>query len=608
MSARAPQRRARTAAPGHDAAAVGAAWPLLAALAGTLALRAAALALPGRWAWGVDLGRDLPTAAFWLPWAAAAVALVPAAGGRIARALPRGERAVRVGAFALAALAAALAWSLPDRSWLVGDTALRHGGFALVPDGARMAPQAGAADLWLHHDLPRAAAARWNVTPETWNRAWDALLAAANVLAAWALARAVARDGRVRLAVTVVAGFTGAVALFNGYAKSIVELNVLVLVTAGALLSLARTGRGLLRLGLAVGAAIVLHRSALALIPAWLAAVALTHVRNPAAWRRPANVVGALAPALGLAFAGPAIVRTIASFDAAHHFAGGLRGGPSWLTHALSPAHTADALQAVLLIAPLAPVLLVLPAVPRAGVNARGRRDELTALAALTLPLLAVVLLVEPQQGLIRDWDVFVPAGVALSALAAWCVAATLEAAPRAAWLALAAALVAAAPPVQLLAHQADTPRALARLESLLGGPPARGDAERAIGYDQIGAAYYARGQYDLAGDAYRRATALVPNAKFFTQWGMAATLAGRPSEALSHYLEAARIAPDQLLAWRGVAAASSALGDMPHMALAAAQLQRLDPGGPATRDALEYLKSNRPAGGAPGGAIGVSR
>ena len=50
---------------------------------------------------------------------------------------------------------------------------------------------------------------------------------------------------------------------------------------------------------------------------------------------------------------------------------------------------------------------------------------------------------------------------------------------------------------------------------------------------------------------------------------------------------------PDLTTAWRGVAAAASALGDRVHMEAAVRNLERLDPAGESLRDARAWLEAN---------------
>ena len=67
-----------------------------------------------------------------------------------------------------------------------------------------------------------------------------------------------------------VAACTGALALDNGYGKASVEVACLTSIAAVGVARAARDGGGLGTVGIAVALALLLHRSALTLLPAWL--------------------------------------------------------------------------------------------------------------------------------------------------------------------------------------------------------------------------------------------------------------------------------------------------------------------------------------------------
>lgn len=577
------------------------AFALFAALALTAALRVLAPLLPGRAWWGVDLARDIPAPAFWLPWAAFALTLAATPlSGAIAARLPA-PRAWHAAVFALAL--AALAWSFPERAFVTGDTSLRHGAFTAAEHPETIVPQALPADLLLHHALPRAIAARTPLSAEDAGRAWGALLACAWAFAAASLSRAVAKRPAAAWAAAAAAAFTAQLALHNGYGKAIVEMNLCVLVTAGALFGVARGNRRALGvLGVAVALALLLHRSAFALLPAWVAALALAATLP--ADRRPAPLAWAfaLAPLGALAATGARVWKTLTTFDVARHAmaASDASGAASagrdvhfgaWLSAAFAPGALLDALQTLLLTAPLA--LLALAFVARRDAL---RRRETWAALALAAPQLALLVFVRPQQGLFRDWDVFVSAGVAVSALVAWLVAEAIEEAPGAAWLALPVMLAAAAPAVQWAAHQSDAARALERAASVLAGPPERGADVRAAGFDHLGMMFLARGDYARADDALGRSVDAAPNPRVVVQWGMCAALRNEPALARDRYLRAVELNPALTVGWKGVAASASALGDANAMSRAVEALERLAPNDPTTRDARAWLEANRPA------------
>src|SRR5260221_5616436 len=94
-------------------------------------------------------------------------------------------------------------------------------------------------------------------------------------LAGWRLARACGAEGGAWLAAMAVVACTGALALENGYGKASVEVACLTSIAAVGVARVARTGAGLGTVGAAVGLALLLHRSALGLVPAWAVCAAL---------------------------------------------------------------------------------------------------------------------------------------------------------------------------------------------------------------------------------------------------------------------------------------------------------------------------------------------
>ncbi|HEY6196552.1 MAG TPA: hypothetical protein VI504_16090, partial [Candidatus Eisenbacteria bacterium] len=227
-----------------------------------LLLRALAAFVPGRWLWGLDLGRDLAPAAFVVPWLATLALFVPAVARPLTRAIPRGGRGATLGALALALALAAFQWGHPDRALYTGDTSLRHAAFAAIEHPEALAEQALAGDLALHHALPRWVAAHTPWSAEAAGRAQGALLALCTALAGGWLARALGANGAVGLAVIATSACTGALALENGYGKASVEVACLTSIAAVGVARAARSGAGLGTVGVAVGLALLLHRSA----------------------------------------------------------------------------------------------------------------------------------------------------------------------------------------------------------------------------------------------------------------------------------------------------------------------------------------------------------
>ena len=580
----------------------GAALALLLGVIALWVLRGVAVAAPGRWLWGVDLGRDLGPAAFGAGVVVGLVGCVPAVWRAAARAWGQ-EGPARSGvgawwpAFASALAVALFMWNVPDRTLYTGDASLRHGAFAQVSRPEVVAEQAMRGDLLLHHGFPRWVALHTPWSSEQGGRALGALLAALTTLAGWRLAHIVGARGIAAFGVSAIVVSTGALALDTGYGKASVEIAALASIMSVGLARLASDGRGLGTVGGSLAVALLLHRSSLLLLPAWgvgawLAARAgrqrAPHARFETFAARSetlATLAGTLAPLAALALGGARLLEVVTSFDARHHVAGGVI---ATLAAAFAPLRLLDSANTLVFLVPLAPLVLLLFAVaPRPSPR------ELLVGAAFVLPPLALLLVVHPQHELPRDWDVFAFAGSALAAVMAWRLAAVLRARPSARGLALPLALAAAFPAFQWAALQAQPERAWSRAESILAGPPARRASDVAEGLGTIGVMRMGRGQFDHALRLFERSAEIAPNPRMFVQMGMAETLLGRPDRAMGRYRHAAGLNPRLNAAWRGVAAAASALGDRERMREALAHLEQLEPGSETVHDARAWLEAN---------------
>jgi len=580
-----PTARRRVRDASASAPAGGAAW-IVPALVGLLALRLAAALLPGRWLWGLDLGRDGSPVGFGLAVGVTLAACLPPVSRGLVRLLPRGPRGTAALALAGALALAAFVHRHPDGARFTGDASLRHGGFATVEHPEELAQQAMPGDLLLHHALPRAVSRRTPWTAEQADQAQGVLLAFLTALAGWRLARALGASGAPALAAAAIASCTAALALDGGYAKATVELAFLTTVLAVGAVRLATDGRGLGTVGTALAAGLLLHRSALALVPVWLVGAVLA-VRDGRA-REPRTLAGLALPLAALVATGPRLWRVATGFDASHHLPPG--GAAGLLASTFAPSHLADVANLACLLVPLAPVLPWLLAV-----RPRFRPREALIAAALALPPVALVFVVRPQQGLVRDWDVFAFAGSALAAVAAWRVARAFEARPAAHALALPLALAAAWPALQWAALAGDPPRLFARVESIYTGPPVREREERAQGLAWLGMARYARGETAAARRLFELSSAVSPHPRMLVQWGILAQLADRPEEALGYFRRSAAINPGLAPAWQGIAETGAVLGDAAAVREAVAHLERLEPDHAALPAARAWLGSGDP-------------
>jgi len=556
------------------------------ALALLLALRIAGALAPSPALWAFDPPAHLPLLLSWVPPALLALAVLPPVVRILTPRRGGGEVPGVMFGVGLAFVLVALVLLLPDRLHFVGDANLRFGNLFVDEPPAKLFPQATPLDLALHFALRRALATHSAIPREALPGLWGALTAAALAVTATAAARVLGVRGPAAFAVAAGVAFGGTLALCAGYLKSFLELSVVTAIAGVASIHLARTGRGLMALGLAVAIGLLLHRSGLALVPVWLAglAIAAGPQRTVVPWRRAATWIGAAAPVVALALALPAMLPVLRDFDVAHHLATPevARGGGA-VAAALAPAHLTDVLNVLLLLAPLAPLVLLTAASPR------GRALELVALLALALPLVALTLVIHPQQGLYRDWDVFAPAGMALAVLAAWVAAAALEQHASYAGLGIAVALAAAGPAVQWLTLESDVPRALARIETRLlrAGTPVD---ERAAGWDFVGMRYVGLGRPADGEEALRRSIEAAPNPRILVEWGVAVLSRGDFPRALPIFQRAAALNPGLIGAWRGIATAASATGNRAELARAAEWIERLNPGDPMAREARAAL------------------
>ena len=531
------------------------------ALATLVALHAVAALVPGRWLWGVDALRDLPSWG-WLVWAACAFTLVPAVGAALAgrlRALGRAlERPLPLLLLSLAA--AALVLLLPDRVQFVGDFLLRQGASEEQLPTASLFPQALPLDLFLHVQVPV-----WMVTNLHWSanftsRLTDATEAAVLSLLAMLFARRVAPRGPGLLATAAIVWWGGWLALLTGYSKAFSEMVVLTLAAGVCGLDALRGRRaGFWWLCVVVTAALALHRSALGYLPA-LAYVSWLRMHGGAAEvakkpKKAAVPSGApawlplLLPLVALVIALPKIWMSVSTLDTGHFSGQGGIGGIA--SRFFDPVHLLDLPNAVLLLVPLAPLAL-LPA-PRSGDSARGGR-EWVFLVLLGLPFWVMSLVMRPSQGLARDYDVFTFAAMALAMVVAVRWARGWAALPEAARWSAAVIAGSAVPVFCLMLVQADLDHGLARVRSLADGPPERSYIERAKMREFLGGRLYRLGRFAESMEQYGKAVELAPSPNTLAAWGMAAQRTGDIATEERAFVTILQRAPEDRAAIRAAA------------------------------------------------------
>jgi len=572
-------------------------WIGLAALAG---LWAAFAFVPGMGGWGFSVLRFVAPAPGWSVWGASVLLLVPALARPLARALERADESRHLRPWLVLAWvggAALLAWSFPDRLSFTGDFLLRQGA-ALEPLPPRhLFPQALPLDVALHYHLPRLLLRAGVADTAVAARLIGALEAAALAALALAFARAHRWRGPAALAAATIVLFGGWLGLFTGYGKAFSELTVLAAAITAFGTRATVAGEGLLGLGLALALALALHRSALAFLPA--GALALAFGARARGLRSPRVVAALAAPALVLATLLPRIVGTLAGFDRAHHLASPevMAGGGVWGA-AFAPRHLLDLVNLVAMLAPLA---LLLPALLPATGSARPRGRAAWFLLALVVPQLVLLLFVHPSQGPVRDWDVFAPAGITLALLAAVAVGGIVSADPAHRWLGVSAAAAVAAPALLWLLQGADHERGIARVTALATEAPLRSEAERGLTWEFLGTSANVREQTERAADAMAEAARLTPSARVMMEWGMAEAARGQFRVARQAFEQAVARDSTQRRAWLNLVNVCMRLDDLAGAHRAAQQLVRLMPGdGPAAAllAEIERREAGRPPAG----------
>jgi tetratricopeptide (TPR) repeat protein len=573
-------------APGAARVASAVLSALLVALA---AGRAIATFVPTMAAWGLNLQRFLAPGIAWTTWGIAALALVPAIGARLAPALAAlGDRLGRRGGASGIALAAALVVaSCPDRVWFVGDYLMRYATLQYQHDFATMFPQTMPLDTLLHHTLPMMLRSATGLPVLTYARVLGVLEAGGFAWCAARFAVAAGFRGAAATAVTALIACGGALTTFTGYLRPAAELCLLTAAVGAQGLELARTGRRAPALGITLAVALAMHRSALALLPAGAAAWAIAGLRHPALRRRASFWAGAALPLATLAMLLPRLVRIVTTFDLPHHLATPevrAAGGP--LAAALAGLRALDLANALVVLCPLAIALPVL--VATLGRRAL-RSPEALVLAALVVPQAAIFVLVHPQQGVFRDWDVLAPAGVAIALALAWWSGLVLAARPGRGALAAAISVSVALAALQWLLHGRDRERGLERVRAFAFEAPMHADAERASALDFLGNREAELGHWGGAADVFGEAVTLEPSPRLLQSWAMALTQSGDLPGALRAYRQLAQRAPDQAPGWAGLAVTATRLGERDEALEAARALDRLRAGNPIVREVATF-------------------
>ncbi len=516
--------------------------------------------------WGLSVGAFLaPPLALGL-LACAAVALHPGMARRIGSwrgpdPLPGLPAWMAYAAFGVVGFL--LIAGLPDRLWFHGDFQLRQGTVAIGDPFARAFPQSLPLDEFLHFHVPRALGTHTHAGINFVARRIGALEAGCLALIAIGFSREVGAGGWTRAAIASALFFGGYLTVFTGLGKTASELCVLTAAIGYLAMRVARGRSGGMWLGILVAAALLLHRSAVLLLPGAAFALAIAARRSGRPIARGARVL--LLPLAAIVIMAPRLVSIFREFDLSRHvLTESVRAG-GWLD-AVAPERLFDLLNLFLVLSPLA---ISIPFLLAALTPDERRSVELRVLALFAIPWGLALLVIHPQQGLFRDWDVFAPAGVAASLLVGWCLGRVL---PRAGvGAAVAVVVVTSTIAIGWLSHFHDTTRGLERIHayaaaahdaSTSGRSSQEQDREIGKAWEFLGFHHGERGEWGLAADAYSRAVARVPHRYLYVAWGLA--------DLQRHDLDGSRSAfraltarfPEYPLGWFGLAGVSYQMGD----------------------------------------------
>lgn len=541
--------------------------------------------------WGLNVGRFLDPVVHWTLWAVAALSLVPRVAASWLVAFDRaGDFLVRAPAGPVAAAAAGglAVFSLPDRTWFTGDFVQRLGA-AWVP-GA-FDPNFIAAlplDYLLHGVLGGLVSRAAGADAMFGFRVFGALEAAALAALAVFFARLRGDRGAVALMVVAVIVFGGHLVTFTGMGK---PASVMCLLTAamGILAVRAvRHGTGLGWLGVAMAIGLLLHRSAIVLLPMWIVTWGLGWRRSPPAARPAAIALGLILPLAAGAVMFGRITTVVTRYDVSHHLLTaevGRLGGP--VAAALHPFRLSELANFLIAMSPVLPLVpVVLTALGRSLLGAPALRMPLI----LALGFVPVWVLVHPQQGVFRDWDVLAPAAISLLLLVASGLGELLTRSARSRWLAVPVTVAVVVPALSWLIHFHDTGRGLRRVEAYAKEDRHVPDWVESWTWDFLTYRNMAQGRWREATDAAAQAARMAPHRRILLMWGMAATRAGDHDQARRAYRMLLTRVPDDPLAWLGLGGVAAREGDSLAVREALSRLGRHGSESPEAREIRRHL------------------
>jgi uncharacterized protein HemY len=206
---------------------------------------------------------------------------------------------------------------------------------------------------------------------------------------------------------------------------------------------------------------------------------------------------------------------------------------------------------------------------------------------ALLCPALAFGLLVRPQQGLFRDWDVFAIPGTLLALTSAAGLARAIGALREPARVGVPAVAVAMLVAWLPLAHAHDTARGLARVRAFALEAPHRSDAERGKIWEFLGDRAASLGRWEDAARALREAVVDQPSPRLYSMLAMAEEANGRPEAAQEAWRMAWTRDPSDSIAALRLIAVALQRGDSTAARRSAEELLLLSPRNETARRVL---------------------
>jgi len=228
-------------------------------------------------------------------------------------------------------------------------------------------------------------------------------------------------------------------------------------------------------------------------------------------------------------------------------------------------------------------------------------------LVVLALAFLPALSLIHPQQGIFRDWDVFAPAGVAFSVLAAFVVVETVAATPNRTWVGVSTLALVVVSSIQWLALNHDQTRGLARVRAYLLEPPGESARERALTWDFLTSRNLRLGRWSEAADAAAHAAADAPHRRIFLLWGLASTMAQDYAGAREGYLQLLEREPKDPLGWLGLGGIAWRMNDRAELERALVHLRSYSADGPEMRIIRRHLSYYPQVWPVPESAVGWS-